>query len=265
MKKLTFIILIFLSVTTFAQDKIVKKTGDIVTCEVTEIGLDEVKYFYPDKPKITFSMDKGLISKIEFASGEIMKIESNSIINPDYYADQSMRAIKLNFLSPLTGTTEIVYEQNIKPGKSWETSLGIIGLGLDPQDLNPTGIYGKFAYKFTRIPDFYMNRMRYAHILKGGYIAPEISVRYMKFDGYDYDYYSYQSTTSRKEDFAFAFMLKFGKQWVFDDSFLVDLYAGIGYGYSSASDDEVLNYGFIAGSEDMPISFTSGLRIGWVF
>jgi len=61
------------------------------------------------------------------------------------------------------------YEQNIKPGKSWETALGIIGLGADPQDVNPRGVYGKFAYKFMRNPDFYSTKMHYSHILKGAY------------------------------------------------------------------------------------------------
>ena len=264
MKNLITLLLIFLSLTAIAQDKIIKKTGDIINCEVTEIGLDEIKYFYADKPKVSFSIDKGLVTKIIFGSGEEMKIESNNLKNPEFYADQSKHAVKLNFLSPLSGSTEIVYEKNIKPGKSWETSLGIIGLGFDLNETKPRGLYGKFAYKFMRTPDFYMNRMRYAHILKGSYIAPEIAVRYFSYDDYEYNYLFFRSDSkTRKEDFGFAVTLKLGKQWVFDDSFLVDWFFGIGYGISSAN--EALNHGFIAGPSEAPFAFTSGLRVGWVF
>lgn len=68
---------------------------------------------------------------------------------------------------------------------------------------------------------------------------------------------------NRKEELAFALTLKFGKQWVFDDSFLVDWFVGFGYGLSSV--DEAINYGFVAGTEDFPVAFTSGLRVGWVW
>jgi len=163
------------------------------------------------------------------------------------------------------GSTEFVYEQNVKPGKSWETALGIIGLGWDPQDNNAGGVYGKFAYKFMKDPDFYMQRMHYAHILKGAYFAPEIAMRYVKYDAYNYYYYDYNYSEShvRKEQFGMAVLLKFGKQWIFDDSFLVDLYGGMGYGIGGDS-DEALTYGFIVAPE-VPIAFTGGLRIGWVF
>jgi len=60
-----------------------------------------------------------------------------------------------------------------------------------------------------------------------------------------------------------AILLKLGKQWVFDDSFLVDIYGGVGYGFGG-DDYDVLSYGFIVASE-VPVAFTGGIRIGWVF
>ncbi len=267
MRKLTIILLLFLSFSAIAQDKIVKKSGNIIDCKVTEISADEVKYYYSGNPKLIFGVDKALVEKVEFATGEVIKIESNSFKNVEYYANQSTRALKINFLSPLNGSTELVYEQNVKPGKSWETSLGLIGLGVDAAEINPVGVYAKFAYKFFRDPDFYIQKMHYAHILKGAYIAPEIAFRYMKYDSYDYkSYYSYNynQSKSRAESFGFALILKFGKQWVFDDSFLVDWYCGIGYGIGG-DDGDALNYGFVAGTDDMPIAITGGVRVGWVF
>ncbi|GAB1452587.1 hypothetical protein MASR2M47_26430 [Draconibacterium sp.] len=265
MKTLTTFLLALISLSTIAQDKIIKKTGAVIDCKVTEIAADEVKYYYAENPKLIFGIDKVLVEKIEFSTGEVIVMEENSFRNPEYYIDQNKRALKINFLSPLMGSTEFVYEQSIKPGRSWETALGIIGLGFDPQDYNPAGFYGKFAFKFIKDPDFYMQRMHYSHILKGAYLAPEIGFRYFAYDSYNYNYYSsyYSESTDREKEFSMAFLLKFGKQWVFDDSFLVDLFGGIGYGIGG-DDYDALPYGFIV-TPEVPISFTGGLRIGWVF
>jgi len=265
MKNLLSLLFVFVSVLTFAQDNIIKKNGEIINCKVTEIGAAEVKYYYGDNEKLIFGIDKVLVDNVTFSTGEVIIIE-NTLKNAEYYANQKKNAIKINFLSPLFGTTELVYENSIKPGKSWETALGIVGLGVDIEDINPRGVYGKFAYKFMRDPDFYMHRMHYAHILKGAYFAPEIALRYMSYDSYYYyDYHngSYNNSEKREENFALALMLKFGKQWVFDDSFLVDIHWGIGYGIGG--DDDGLPFGFIVGPSEVPIAVTSGIRVGWVF
>jgi len=265
-KILTIFFLVFISIFATAQDKIIKKTGTIIECKVTEIAVDEVKYYYADNPKLIFGIDKVLVEKIEFSTGEVIVMEGDSFKNAEYYTDQHKHALKLNFTAPFMGSTELVYEQSAKPGKSWETALGIVGLGFDPQDINPRGVYGKFAFKFIKTPDFYMQRMHYSHILKGAYFAPEIAMRYVKYDS-SYGYYSYSSTyvdaSKRKEQFGMAVLLKFGKQWILDDSFLVDLYGGLGYGIGG-DDEYTLTYGFIVAPE-VPISFSGGLRIGWVF
>lgn len=266
MKNLLTILAVLYSISVFSQDKIFKKNNDIIECKVTELAAAEIKYYYSGNPKLIFGIDKALVDRIEFGTGEIIKIEDNSFNNPEYYANQGKHAIKINFLSPLLGSTELIYEQSIKPGKSWEVALGLIGLGIDPQEINPAGVFGKFAYKFTRNPDFYMQKMHYSHILKGAYFAPEIGIRYMKYDNYNYyyDYNYYNETTERKEKFSMAFMLKLGKQWIFDDALLLDIYGGIGYGFGG-DDYDALSYGFLSGPDEMPIALTGGIRIGWVF
>ncbi len=267
MKHLLSLLLIILSITALAQDKIIKKSGDVINCKVTELGAMQVKYYYSDNPKLVFGIDKALIEKVEFATGEIVEMGKNSFKNEEYYTNQSKHAIKVNFLSPLAGSLELVYEQSIKPGRSWETSLGIIGAGVDVMEISPFGFYGKFAYKFIKSPDFYIQNMHYAHILKGGYIAPEIALRYFAYDKQNYNYYygSYDSSTERTDNFSFAIMLKLGKQWVFDDAFIVDLYFGVGYGFCNNDAYDVFNYGFIAGDNEFPMSGTAGIRIGWGF
>jgi hypothetical protein len=274
MKFLTILLLALISLSAFAQDKIIKKSGVIIECKVSELSAAEVKYYYAENPKLIFGIDKALVDKVEFSTGEVITIESNSFKNSEYYIGQHKHALKLNFLSPLMGSTEIIYEQSIKPGRSWETALGIIGLGADPQGYRPSGLYGKFAYKFIKDPDFYMQNMHYSHLLKGAYIAPEIAIRYMGYDSYTYDYgsnyspydygYNYNNNKSRNTQFSMALLLKFGKQWVFDDAFLVDIYGGLGYGIGG-NNDEALNYGFIVAPDEVPIAFNAGIRIGWVF
>lgn len=266
MKNLLLLFLLLVSIATFAQDNIVKKNGDIINCKVTELAAGEIKYYYAENPKLIFGIDKALVEKVLFSTGEIIEIENNSFNNPEYYANQSKHAIKVNFLSPLMGSTEFVYEQSIKPGKSWEAALGIIGLGIDNQGIDPRGVYGKIAYKFMRNPDFYMQTMRYAHILKGAYFAPEIAMRYMSYDQYNYYYdnnYNYYDTSERDTKFSMVLTLKLGKQWIFEDVFLLDIYGGIGYGIGGT--DEGLNYGFVVGPKDMPLAATGGIRVGWAF
>lgn len=270
MKNILIALFSIITIGSFAQDKIVKKSGDVIECEVKEITLEEVKYTYPNKPNVSISIDKAKVSRIEFSTGEIEHIASSTFDDADYYADQNKRAVKISFLSQLSGSTEFSYEQSVKPGMSWEAGLGIIGLGWDPQEDNAAGAYVRASYKFMRSPDFYMHRMHYAHILKGAYIAPEIALRYCKYDHYNYDYTYYSSSyysgpeKKRKENFAYAFHLKFGKQWVFSDAFLVDAYWGIGYGHSD-DDYDGINYGFLAGDEDIPLSVTVGIKLGWTF
>ena len=269
MKNILIIVLLFLTISTFAQDKIIKKSGEIINCKVTEVAADEVKYFYSDNPKLIFGIDKAKLEKVEFSTGEVIAIKSDSFKDEDYYANQKKRALKIAFLSPLFGHTEISYEQYIEPGRTWEVALGIIGLGIDQYDNNAQGVYTKFAYKMIRKPEYYSQRMHYSHILKGAYIAPELALRYVSYDSDSYGTYDYNTgiysgnTTTREKEFGIALTMKFGKQWVIDNNFIIDFYVGVGYGIGGEQQNGPLLYGFIAGPPEMPLAFTSGLRIGW--
>lgn len=267
MKSLSFLLLLLtlFTLSLSAQDIIIKHNSDTIKCTVTEMAADEIKYYYEKNPKLIFGIDKTLIDKVEFSTGEVIKVESDSFNNPEYYAKQAKHALKVKFLSPLMGYTEFGYEHSIKPGKSWEVALGIIGLGVDLDDLNASGVYSKFTYKFMRTPDYYTTRMHYSHILKGAYFAPEIALRYAAYDSYTYNNYGYyHDETERKTQFSGVLMLKLGKQWIIGDTFLLDIYVGVGYGFGG-NDNDVLRYGFILGPPEFPIAATSGLRVGWVF
>jgi hypothetical protein len=258
---LSLISLLIFSGSALSQDKIYKKTQEIIDCKITEVGSDYVKYLSPDYPQdVVFSIDTDKVLKIVFASGQ-EKYFQKELNNPENYADNKKNALKVDFISPLTGNTTFAYERSLRPGRSIEGTFGIIGLGADVADQNPGGAFIKFGYKFIKSPDFYFNRMRYAHVLKGGYVRPEISFAYYSYDGGS-DFYG--GPVERKTVFTGAIHIILGKQWVFDNSFLMDFFGGIGYGWSDSGDAEY-SYGYVISDPSVPISATAGIRIGFLF
>jgi hypothetical protein len=274
MKKVKIItgltILFLIGLTAHSQDLIIKKNNDTLNCKVKEVAMDEIKYSLPDFPSdVLFSIDKDAVQKVVFVNGQELIIKTE-MTNPENYVDNKKNAIKIDFLSPLTGNTTFGYERSIKPGRGLEATLGIIGLGTDPGDYDPRGAFVKFGMKFIKSPDFYLRGMRYAHILKGAYIKPEIQFGYYSrlndvfYEDPYYGYYSYE--WEREDNFTMAILLNIGKQWVFDNSFLVDWYAGVGYGFDSNNNDYFeYHYSFVNIDEDVPLSFTAGLKIGFLF
>jgi hypothetical protein len=254
-----------------AQDKIIKRNNDTIHCKVIEIGMDQVKYSLPEYPDdLSFSIDKNNVRNIVFSNGKEM-IFHQEMTDPENYSENRKNAVKVDFISPLTGNTTLGYEHSIKPGRSIEAALGIIGLGVINNDSDPAGAFMKFGYKFIKTPDFYMRGMRYAHILKGGYVRPEIQLGYYnkKEEIYNYNYsngyYEHTHTVEKVNVFTGALLLNLGKQWIYDNFFLVDIHGGIGYGFDTNKyTDGGYNYGFVLVDDDVPISFTAGLKIGFL-
>ena len=204
-----------------------------------------------------------------WSNGKELTIQQE-MSNPENYLDNKKNALKVDFLSPLTGNTTLFYEHSIRPGRSLEAGLGIIGLGLDPGDINPFGAFIRFAPKFIKSPDYYLRGMRYAHILKGTYVKPEILLGYYArdFEDWYWDGYYENYRNERKNVFTGAILLNVGKQWVFDNAFLLDFYFGLGYGFDNLDDSyyhEGYHFGFVKVANDVPISFSAGLKIGGLF
>ncbi len=250
-----------------SQDMIIKRSNDTIFCKVKEVGMDEIKYALPDYPDdVAFSIDKEKVQKVIFSNGKEMTIEKE-LTNPENYADNKKNAWKLDFISPLTGNLTLGFEHSIKPGRSFEVALGIIKAGVNVNDDDQGGAFVKLGYKFIRSPDFYLRGMRYAHVLKGGYVRPEFQFGFYTTDEYEYNYDYVNAydrySTHRVGVFTGAFLLNIGKQWVYDNSFLVDMFVGVGYGF----DTNPYNYGdyhysFLLVDEDVPLSLTAGLKIG---
>lgn len=276
MRTLIGIFLFVFSISMQAQDKIIKKGGETLEVKILEISPNEVKYQLLSEPNgPIFIMDKDRILEIIFENGRVEKYVS-PLIDAEFYVEQKKRAVKMNFLSPLLGYTQLSYEQSLKPGRSYEVSLGIIGLGRN-QELehwngtshkeNQAGVFGSFGYKFKRVPDFTANNQKYGHILQGLYVKPELMIGYLTNNGYNYDT---QTSVKRKTTFGAA-LVNLGKQWVFSDAFVIDLYGGVGYALKTRSDDngnyynsEGRLYGVITGTDDADFAFSGGFRIGFL-
>ena len=244
------------------QDKIHKRNQEIIYCKVKEIGTESIKYSLPDYPQdVLFAVDKDKVLKVVFEDGRELTFMVE-LTNPENYVDNKKNAIKLDFISPLTGNTTFAFERSLKPGHSIEASLGIIGLGYMPGGRDSKGVFIKFGYKFIKSPDFYFNKMRYSHILKGGYVKPELSFGSYSETVSTYNY-NEPVSTGKEQTFTGSIHLILGKQWVFDNSFLVDFFGGIGYGFNNG--DEYYHYGYINTSDDFPLSFSGGLKIGFLF
>jgi len=254
--------LILFSGNIFGQDKIHKRNQEIIDCKIKEIGTESIKYSLADYPEdVLFAIDKDKVLKVIFEDGREMDFMVE-LSNPENYVDNKKNAIKLDFISPLTGNTTFAFEHSLKPGRSIEAGLGIIGLGYMPRDRDSKGVFLRFGYKFIKSPDFYFSKMRYSHILKGGYVKPEVSFGYYS-ETVSHYYGTAEVSSSKEQTFTGSIHLILGKQWVFDNSFLVDFFGGIGYGFNGG--DKEYQYGYINASTDFPLSFSGGLKVGFLF
>jgi hypothetical protein len=260
---LGIIALLLTSSNIIAQDKIHKRNQEIIDCKVKEIGTESIKYTLPDYPDdVLFAIDKDKILKVVFKDGheiEFMK----ELSNPENYIDNKKNAIKLDFISPLTGNTTFTFEHSLRPGRSIEAGLGIIGLGYKPGDRKSTGAFIRFGYKFIKSPDFYISKMRYSHILKGGYVKPEVTFGYYSEKDSHFNHETNSNTTSNEQIFTATIHIVLGKQWILDNAFLIDFFGGIGYGFDDSN--ESYQYSHIMASWDFPLSFSGGLKVGYLF
>jgi hypothetical protein len=243
-----------------AQDRLIKRDGDIIECKIEEIGSEEIKYILHEYgPDLQFGILKSKVDRIIFSDGKEMFIdhlefarETTEMNSADLFLIQRRNAVKMAFLSPLTGVTSFAYERAIKPGRSVEFSVSIIGLGFNnPEDAAGLGL--KAGYKFIRSPDHYIRGMRYAHVLKGGYVKPEFS------------FAKYELRSKNEDVIKAALMINIGKQWVFSDVFLLDIYIGAGYGMTSATiENPEYPHDFVVVDPEFPLAFDAGFRLGFL-
>ena len=283
MKQLLLLVgALFFSTILFCQDTIYKKGGQIIKAHVLEIGTAEIKYKLPDNPDgPLYAIDRNSVSKIVYANGKEETFVTD-IKDPENYVGQLTKAIKIDFFGPLLGYTEISYEKSTGVGKSYELSFGIIGLGknqhieyysynLQEVKKNQFGFFATAGYKFNKWPDFLFGRTKFRHLMQGAYVKP---VLYL--GNYSENVIIYKSTsaieTVEKQNVTFgALQLEFGKQWVFGEKFLIDIFWGLGYGADNKYKENTnyyednttaYNYGNVRVGKSPGFSTTFGIKAG---
>lgn len=239
--------LLLVSIISFSQDKIYRKNGKVVEAKIIEIGSDEIKYKEfnnPDGPVYVLETDR--ISKIVYANGKTERFTLN-IKDPEKYEGQLKKAVKIDFLGPLLGYSQFSFEKSLGVGKAYELSLGIIGLGkswsvnyYDNQfrDVKRSqfGFFAGAGYKFGKLPDFILfGKTRFTHLMQGTYVKPIVYL-----GNYSENRIAWKANNTyvvEKQNVTFgALQIEAGKQWVFGERFLLDIYQGLGYGFDNKKD-----------------------------
>ena len=280
MRTLILLVVSMLLVTALkAQDKIYRKNGQVLKVKILEISSSEIKYRIfnePDGP--IYVLEKDRIKKIQYENGRV-ETPMLDIKDPEQYEDQLKKAIKVNFLSPLSGYLQFGYEKSTGVGKSYELTMAIIGAGknqtLDfysypyPQTekRNQFGIAVGAGYKFNKLPDFLFGRTRFTHIMQGAYAKP---ILYLGNYSENVLVNKVNQQVVERQNVTFgALQIELGKQWVFGDKFLLDLYWGFGIGADNKKEDyyyneEAYNYVIQRLGTSPGFALNGGLKIGFL-
>ncbi len=273
-----------LYVSAAAQDVIHKKGGEKIKCKITQVTPEEITYKLLDEVDgPTYTIDKAKVVKVVFQSGRVESYVSNSSLNdPELYADQLKKAIKVNFLSPQIGYFQVSYEQNIKPGTSFEIDLSVLGAGrnIGIGQVYETNQYvqakrGAFGialgggYKFNKLPNYISRGTRYAHIMQGIYAKPIVTLGVYKEN---YIPALVNNNILKKRTVVYGTLgLDLGKQWVFGDKFLLDIFFNLGYMADNKKADEsrfsdVISNNFTGTrfGTGAGFSFNSGIKLGFL-
>ena len=272
-----------------SQDKIYRNNGKIVEAKIIEIGSNEIKYrefSNPDGPIYVLESDR--IKKIVFQNGKEQKFEDN-LKDPERYAGQASKAVKLNFLSPLYGYSEIGFEKSTGVGKGFEVSLGILGAGkagtigyfnsqFQEVKRSPFGFFVSGGFKFGKLPDFILfGKSRATHLMQGTYIKPILYFGHYKENQMQEKSGNVFVVGEQSVTFG-ALQLEVGRQWVLGDRFLLDVYEGLGYGFDNKKSsvkylnnnnnfyegDAAFNYVNARGGKSPGLSGTYGIKVGWL-
>lgn len=248
MKKILFLLtlLICCSQLLHAQDKIYRKNGKIVLCKVLEVGSSEVKYREANDPNgPIYILETDRIKKIVYENGKVETFKDD-FRDPERYADDRNKALKVNFFSPLYGYFEMAYEKNMGYGKAYELSLGIIGAGKSEMieyynnqfgqiKRSPFGAFVSAGYKFGKLPDFILfGKSRASHLMQGTYVKPILYLGHYK-ENQVIDKGSIIEIGKQQVTFG-ALQLELGRQWVMGNKLLIDSYWGLGYGFDNKKD-----------------------------
>ncbi|MCG2462296.1 hypothetical protein K8352_16160 [Flavobacteriaceae bacterium F89] len=118
MKQILFLLMLSISISTvYGQDKIIKLSGDTITCKVKEITDDNIKYSYEGEDLIN-NIHQNVVKEIIFKSGRTQKFSERVIVN----SEEDWEKVKITTLeSDITG---LVKGEDImaKASSGWSTT-----------------------------------------------------------------------------------------------------------------------------------------------
>lgn len=181
--------------------------------------------------------------------------------------EQATRAIKVDFLAPLTGNFTIGYEMVMGHNINLDLRLGIIGLGTDPGDYNPFGAFIKVGPKLLIDQEWTIEGMRRTHPLMGKYIKPEVIFSSFSRDNWSYTWnnnYLVADDNQRIQISSIAVLINYGKQVIVGDKFVFDYHFGLGYNYST-DEDQGWYFSHPGAPPEFPIAVSAGILLGYCF
>jgi hypothetical protein len=216
-----------------SSDKIYKKNKDVILCTIIELGEEEIKYTTEESGTLVYALNKDAIEQVVLQNGETLTFK-NKMMDAEYYADNNKNAFKFGFFNPLAQNLKFGYERSLGPGKSFEVAFGF---GWEDR----AGVNFKAGYKFILSPDFYLQGMKYSHLLKGWYFRPAINIAVNEFGP------------------AGMIGLDWGKQIVLSNVFLVDYFIGAGFGAGGGG-----WYNGFGGAEGGVLYMSAGFNVGFL-
>ncbi len=247
-----------------AQDVIQKRSGKKIKCTVVEMGSTEVKYIqWGDPNEVIFTIDRALIRDIKFSYGG-KHTEEPPEVDEYYFEDDRANSIELDFIALSANALILTYERALSPGTAIEGSVKLLGLGVQNEFIDRSGVGIDLGYKLKFGSLFKGNDYRPRHLMSGGYLRPSLGwTRAVYGDGrFNGDIESYSQINLG---------LTVGKQWALQNAAVLDLYLGLHYyagsfDYSGMSDffrGDIVEEGNLFGSNGTAIGF--GLRVGGLF
>jgi hypothetical protein len=259
-----------------AQDKMyLRGQKEPLKVKIIEVGIDEIKYkIWPATENDFLNVIlKDRVEKIILQSGDVYSFTTldQDLKNPENFTHQKANNFKIRLLSPLSSATKISYERSIRPGRSFEIGVSLVGLGLDVFEDNPSGIMVRTGLKFINTPDMYMRKMRYTHRLKGFYMKPEVVFGAFNVDATEnvqiFNPISgttvMQTVETRESITSMAALVNIGYQWILDDAVSIDWFVGLGYGFST-NGEYGRHFSFVGAIEEFPIAVSGGFLIGFL-
>lgn len=265
MKKIIITILLcaISSINLQAQDVITKKDGKKLEVIIKKVTKNNIKYvFYNDPNKVVYTIDKVLVTNVEFAYGKKDLDVKDPEKNPYYFAEDKTQNIMLNFSAFSGNTLAFAYEKAIKPGQSIMTELKLYGLGSKSEfESKRSGLGFDVHYRLKTKSFFSKKEYRPKHILHGPYFAPIIGFSSGTI-GYEYTYNNKQQDLKHT---IFHFGIQYGNQWILQRKISIDTSFGFHYFAGSQSNTnhyEPIRLGNMVGNGNQLFSFN--LRIGFL-